>query len=283
MMQWSSEWVEQHYDVSSTTSPSVHPKPLSYPQPSRPGFSGYNDDISALSASSLLKRYAERYSFNSALPEHGTFLKSEQHQETWPVGYSLEAHPGLDALKGTSGTESDLPEQQYSRGPTSQDYPSSYTSQHLLPKPSYLPSPAFSLPSVYLPPTPGYAYPQQCSLTASYPHSTPSLLHSGLHTLTPLNVTLSSLSPAELPRNRKFGFDQPKTARVSPYTIRDKGDRQSSDGGCVNENCGTDTQSYRPESLSTQSDLEADLVGKTSPLRPQETRSYGGPGQYTYP
>ncbi|KAL1272647.1 hypothetical protein QQF64_028509 [Cirrhinus molitorella] len=278
MMQWSSEWAEQHYDVSSTTSPPVHPKPLPFPQPSRPAFSGYTDDISALSASSLLKRYAERYSFNSALPEHGSFLRSEQHQEPWPGGYGTDGPPGLEPLKG-SGSE--LSEHQYSGGPTSQDYPSSYSSQHLLPKPSYLPSPAFALPSAYLPPAPGYAYTQQCGLSASYPHSTPTLLPSGLHTPTPLH---SSLAAAELPRNRKIGFDQSKTARVSPYTIRDKTERQNSDsGGNVNESCETDLQSYRPDRLSTQPDLETDSVGKTSNLRPLETRSYAAPGQYTYP
>ncbi|XP_065128756.1 fidgetin-like protein 2 [Paramisgurnus dabryanus] len=269
MMQWSPEWAEQHYDVSSTTSPPVHPKPLPFPQPSRPGFSGYTDDISALSASSLLKRYAERYSFSSALPEHGSFLRSEQHQEAWPVGYGAEGPPGLDALKGNG---SDLTEQQYSGGPSPQDYPSSYSSQHLLPKPSYLPSPAFALPSAYLPPAPAYAYPQQCSLTAGYSHGTPPLLPSGLHTPTPLNATLHS--PSDPLRNRKFGFDQSKTARVSPYTIRDKSDRQSADG---NESCGTDAPSFRPERLS------ADIEGKTSNVQPLETRSYGGPGQYTYP
>ncbi|XP_026115717.1 putative fidgetin-like protein 2 [Carassius auratus] len=278
MMQWSSEWAEQHYDVSSTTSPPVHPKPLPFPQPSRPAFSGYTDDISALSASSLLKRYAERYSFNSALPEHGSFLRSEPHQEPWPGGYSTDGPPGLDPLKGST---SDLSEQQYSGGPTSQDYPSSFSSQHLLPKPSYLPSPAFALPSAYLPAAPGYAYPQQCGLSASYPQSTPSLLPSSLHTPTPLH---NSHAAAELPRSRKLGFDQSKTARVSPYTIRDKTERQNSDSGRnVNESCGTDLQSYRPDRLSTHSDLEGDSVGKTSDLQPLETRPYGGPGQYTYP
>ncbi|KAI7807358.1 fidgetin-like protein 2 [Triplophysa rosa] len=274
MMQWSSDDV---YDVSSTTSPPVHPKPLPFPQPSRPGFSGYTDDISALSASSLLKRYAERYSFSSALPEHGSFLRSEQHQEAWPVGYVAEGPPGLDALKGS---RSDLTVQQYNGGPTSQDFSSSYSSQHLLPKPSYLPSPAFALPSAYLPPTPGYAYPQQCGLTAGYPHSTPPLLPSGLHTPTPLNALHVHAEP---PRNRKFGFDQPKTARVSPYTIRDKSDRQSGDGGNVNESCGTDVQSYRPDRLSSHTDIEVDSVGKTGNVQPLEARSYGGSGQYTYP
>lgn len=280
MMQWSSEWAEQHYDVSSTTSPPVHPKPLPFPQPSRPGFTGYTDDISALSASSLLKRYAERYSFSSSLPEHGSFLRSEQHQEAWPVGYGAEGPPSLDALKGTLGSGSDLTEQQYSGSPSSQDYPSSYSSQHLLPKPSYLPSPAFALTSAYMPPTPGYAYPQQCGLTAGYPHSTPPLLPSGLHTPTPLNALHV---PVEPPRNRKFGFDQPKTARVSPYTIRDKSERQSGDGGNVNESCGTDVQSYRPERLSSHTDVEVDSVGKTDNVQPLEARSYGGSGQYTYP
>ncbi|TRZ02526.1 hypothetical protein DNTS_026581 [Danionella cerebrum] len=274
MMQWSPEWAEQHYDVSSTTSSPVHPKPLPFSQLGRPAFSGYSDDISALSASSLLKRYAERYSFNSSLSENGGFL---QHQEPWPGGFSTDGPPSLDPLKGSG---SDLSEQQYPSTPSSQDYPSSYSSQHLLPKPSYLPSPAFALPSAYLPPAPGYAYSQQC-----YPHNSPSLLSSGIHTPTPLHSShTAAAAAAELPRNRKFGFDQSKTARVSPYTIKEKSERQTGDGvGNVSERCGTDIQSFRGERVSTQPDLEDEPLGKSSQPQPLETRTYGGPGQYTYP
>ncbi|KAF7711990.1 hypothetical protein HF521_001001 [Silurus meridionalis] len=80
-MHWSSEWAEQHYDITSTTSTPAHSKPVSYPQPSNPAFSGYSDDISALSASTLLKRYAERYSFSPVYPEPGTFRRSEPAQD----------------------------------------------------------------------------------------------------------------------------------------------------------------------------------------------------------
>ncbi len=136
-------WVgrSKHYDVSSTTSPPVHPKPLPFPKvpQSAPCISGYTDDISALSASSLLKRYAERYSSTQLYQKHGSFLRSEQHPGAmaWRV-----QHRRASWFRPIEGERKWCSEQQYSGGPTSQDYPSSYSSQHLLPKPSYLPSPA---------------------------------------------------------------------------------------------------------------------------------------------
>lgn len=61
-----SQWPEQHLDVSSTTSSPAHKSEL-YPSRGGHGRSAYsyawaNDDISALTASNLLKRYAEKYS-----------------------------------------------------------------------------------------------------------------------------------------------------------------------------------------------------------------------------
>ncbi|KAG9277201.1 fidgetin-like protein 2 [Astyanax mexicanus] len=282
-MHWSSEWAEQHYDVSSTTSPPAHPKPLSYPQPSRPGFSGYSDDINALSASTLLKRYAERYSFSPAYPEPGTFRRSEPSQDAWSVGYSSEGLTGLEAVKGSLPTASNLSEQ-FSTGAISQDYTSTYTGPHLYHKPTYLPQPAFALPPTYPASAPAYTYPP--SLTTP---SSPSLLPSGIHTPTPLSTSLPSnhsLQPLkrpeefqELPRNRKFGFDQPKTARVSPYAIRDSSDQPISDGI---GNSSADLQNFRPDRLLSQPDLKVDMVRKTSHLQPLEAPSYGGPDQYTY-
>ncbi|XP_038607971.1 fidgetin-like protein 2 [Tachyglossus aculeatus] len=58
-----SQWPEQHLDVSSTTSPSSGP-PKAGPGPAgrpRCHYAWANDDISALTASALLKRYADKY------------------------------------------------------------------------------------------------------------------------------------------------------------------------------------------------------------------------------
>lgn len=281
-MQWSSEWAEQHYDVSSTTSPPAHPKPLSYSQPSRPGFCGYSDDISALSASTLLKRYAERYSFSPSYPEPGTFRRSET-QDTWSMAYNSEGLPGLEGMKGSLGSASNHPEQ-FGTGAISQDYTSTYSGSHLYPKPTYLPQPAFALPPTYPPPVPGYTYPSSLTVPSS-----PSLLPSGLQTPTPLSSSVPSnhgVQPLkrpeefhDLPRNRKFGFDQPKTARVSPYTIRDSSDQPISE---AIGNGSADVQNFRPDRLLSQPDMKVDLVRKTSHLQPLETPSYGSPDQYIY-
>ncbi|XP_073726828.1 fidgetin isoform X1 [Misgurnus anguillicaudatus] len=77
-MQWSpehSQWAEQHYDITSTTrSPGRKIEVLRDPRlTSSSSAAAYqhswaNDDISALTASNLLKRYAERYSAILDLP-----------------------------------------------------------------------------------------------------------------------------------------------------------------------------------------------------------------------
>ncbi|KAF4801858.1 putative fidgetin-like protein 2 [Turdus rufiventris] len=68
-MHWSPEhaqslnqWPEQHLDVSSTTSSPAHKSELYPSTRQRFNYAWANDDISALTASNLLKRYAEKYS-----------------------------------------------------------------------------------------------------------------------------------------------------------------------------------------------------------------------------
>ncbi|CAL8289766.1 unnamed protein product [Lota lota] len=70
-MQWTqehSQWAEQHFDISSTTRSPAH-KPEAYravpghlQRSSTYQYAWANDDISALTASNLLKKYAEKYS-----------------------------------------------------------------------------------------------------------------------------------------------------------------------------------------------------------------------------
>ncbi|XP_016304852.1 fidgetin-like [Sinocyclocheilus anshuiensis] len=77
-MQWSPEqlqWVEQHYDITSTTRSPGHkiealrdPRLTGSTSAAAYQHSWANDDISALTASNLLKRYAERYSAILDLP-----------------------------------------------------------------------------------------------------------------------------------------------------------------------------------------------------------------------
>ncbi|XP_030637644.1 fidgetin [Chanos chanos] len=70
-MQWTPEqtqWAEQHFDITSTTRSPAHKSQafrgqrLSTSSAAAYQYSWANDDISALTASNLLKRYAERYS-----------------------------------------------------------------------------------------------------------------------------------------------------------------------------------------------------------------------------
>ncbi|XP_030625303.1 fidgetin-like protein 2 [Chanos chanos] len=116
-----SQWPEQHLDVSSTTSSPAHKSEL-YPSRNRGSYSyaWANDDISALTASNLLKRYAEKYSgvldspydrpTVSTYPEPGAFgaLNGSQKSELepWPLTHSTEGTYPLvppsahDALTG---------------------------------------------------------------------------------------------------------------------------------------------------------------------------------------
>ncbi|KAI5621024.1 putative fidgetin-like protein 2 [Silurus asotus] len=258
-MHWSSEWAEQHYDITSTTSTPAHSKPVSYPQPSNPAFSGYSDDISALSASTLLKRYAERYSFSPVYPEPGTFRRSEPAQDAWSMGYNPD---GIDGVKGSSNLS-----EQFSNGAISQDYTTTYSGSHLYPRPTYLHQPAFALPPTYPPPAPVYTYPP--GLTTS---SSPSLLpplSSSLHSA----HTAPPQKRAEECHDKTFGFDQNKSTSVSPFTARENSEHPISNSVA---NTNADLQPFRP-------DMKVDLVRKSSYLQPSEVASYSGAEQYTYP
>ncbi|KAG7215221.1 hypothetical protein INR49_022681, partial [Caranx melampygus] len=183
-----SQWPEQHLDVTSTTSP-----PRS-PQLCPPGYPWASDDISALTASSLLKRYAEKYSglelsyerpAGGAYSEPGAFLKTES--EPWALGQGMECYPGLEALTGTKvGSASvGIPatgsvtvvssnlasEPSYSgagscSAPSSQEYPPAYNS-------TYLPSGYCPQPSAALPPATLHSLQATPTLVPTYSASTP--------------------------------------------------------------------------------------------------------------
>lgn len=194
-----SQWPEQHLDVTSTTSPPSAHKHNPYSTSARRGFApaGYpwaSDDISALTASSLLKRYAEKYSglelsyerpSAGAYSEPGPFLKTES--EPWALGQGMECYPGLEGL--TSAKVGPAPvgipatgsvtvvssniasEPGYSgagpcSAPSSQEYPPAYNSTYL--SSGYCPQ-----PSAALPPAPLHSLQAASTLVPSYSASTP--------------------------------------------------------------------------------------------------------------
>ncbi|XP_061603717.1 fidgetin-like protein 2 isoform X1 [Phyllopteryx taeniolatus] len=180
-----SQWPEQHLDVSSTTS-SPADKSESYSGRNRSSYSWANDDISALTASNLLKRYAEKYSggLDSAYerahavgtyPDPGAFggLSGQKTElEPWPLTDSTDAsyslvprggHENLSTSKGVatsagpagissvSVVNSNLSDSGYSGSSScsgSNDYPSSYNSSYL--SSGYCPQPGAALPPASL-------------------------------------------------------------------------------------------------------------------------------------
>ncbi|XP_028849804.1 fidgetin-like protein 2 [Denticeps clupeoides] len=204
-----SQWPEQHLDVSSTTSSPAHKSEL-YPSRNH-GRSSYsyawaNDDISALTASNLLKRYAEKYSgvLDSPYdrPTVGTYVEppaasafgsingQKSDLEPWPLTHGSEgsyplvppsSHEGLTAPKvvtasttgppGGSAVNSSLSDSAYSgssscSGPHSSDYPPTYNGTYL--SSSYCPQPSAALP----PPTSLHALQPTPTLVPSYTPST---------------------------------------------------------------------------------------------------------------
>ncbi|KAG7494994.1 hypothetical protein JOB18_041727 [Solea senegalensis] len=192
-----SQWPEQHLDVTSTTSPPSAHKHDPYTTGARRGYApaGYpwaSDDISALTASSLLKRYAEKYSglelsYERPTPAaySETFLKTES--EPWALGQGIECYPGLEAITGTkvgaasvgipatgsvTVVSSNLAsESSYSgagscSAPSSQEYPPSYNSTYL--SSGYCPQPSAALPPANL-----HSLQAAPTLVPSYSASTP--------------------------------------------------------------------------------------------------------------
>nr|XP_020641921.1 putative fidgetin-like protein 2 [Pogona vitticeps] len=114
------QWPEQHLDVSSTTSSPAHKSDLYHNSRQRFNYAWANDDISALTASNLLKRYAEKYSGvldspydrPSALNTYGDGVfgplnGQKGEMEPWSMAHSSEGaypltpiHDGLPGSKG---------------------------------------------------------------------------------------------------------------------------------------------------------------------------------------
>ncbi|XP_053413038.1 fidgetin-like protein 2 [Nycticebus coucang] len=111
------QWPEQHLDVSSTTPSPAHKLELPPGGRQRCHYAWAHDDISALTASNLLKRYAEKYSGvldspyeRPALGGYGdaTFLNGAKGDpEPWPgpePPYPLASlHEGLAGTKSGTG------------------------------------------------------------------------------------------------------------------------------------------------------------------------------------
>ncbi|KAM6153999.1 fidgetin-like protein 2 [Erethizon dorsatum] len=111
------QWPEQHLDVSSTTQSPAHKLELPPGSRQRCHYAWAHDDISALTASNLLKRYAEKYSGvldspyeRPALGGYGdaSFLNGAKGDtEPWPgpePPYPLASlHEGLPGTKSGGG------------------------------------------------------------------------------------------------------------------------------------------------------------------------------------
>ncbi|XP_076028023.1 fidgetin-like protein 2 [Genypterus blacodes] len=183
-----SQWPEQHLDVSSTTSSPAH-KADFYNSRNRGSYNyaWANDDISALTASNLLKRYADKYAgvldspydrppTVGSYPEPGAFgLNGPKTElEPWSLShstdssYSLVPPGGHDSLSGSKGVavsggppgvgsvsvvNSNLSDSGYSgssscSGSHSGEYPSSYNGTYL--SSGYCPQPGAALPPASL-------------------------------------------------------------------------------------------------------------------------------------
>ncbi|KAG8452596.1 hypothetical protein GDO86_004398 [Hymenochirus boettgeri] len=179
------QWPEQHLDVSSTTSSPAHKPDVYHNSRQRLNYAWANDDISALTASNLLKRYAEKYSGvldspyeRSSLNAYtdgafGTINGQKGEIEPWQMSHGAEnsytvnsMHDSLSGAKSSNGpigltspsvTSGTLPDPVYpgstcgGANPSSglvasQDYTSTYSG-------TYLPSGYCSQPSAALPPT----------------------------------------------------------------------------------------------------------------------------------
>uniref|UniRef100_A0A8C4ICW0 AAA+ ATPase domain-containing protein n=1 Tax=Dicentrarchus labrax TaxID=13489 RepID=A0A8C4ICW0_DICLA len=200
-----SQWPEQHLDVSSTTSSPAH-KSEFYAGRGRSSsnYAWANDDISALTASNLLKRYAEKYAgvldspydrppTVGSYPEPGAFgglNVPKTELEPWPLSHSTDASYSLvppgghDSLSGSkavatsagppgvgsvSVVNSNLSDSGYSGSSScsgSSEYPSSYNGTYL--SSGYCPQTSAALPPASL-----HTLQSTPTLVASYSPTTP--------------------------------------------------------------------------------------------------------------
>ncbi|XP_064155053.1 fidgetin-like protein 2 [Anguilla rostrata] len=226
-------WPEQHLDVSSTTSSPAHKPELHGGRGRSYSYAWANDDISALTASSLLKRYAEKYSgaldgpYDRApmggYPEAGPFgpLNGQKVElDPWPLShaaegpYTLAPPPGHESLgggkvagAGSAGVASNaLSDPSYGScgAPSTHDYAPAYNGTYL--SSGYCPQPGTALPPTPLHPlqpaptlVPSYTPPGPVYNypSSSYPHQ-PSLAPSYTHAPAPY-LPSSLAAPTPLP------------------------------------------------------------------------------------
>ncbi|XP_063300857.1 fidgetin-like [Pelobates fuscus] len=215
------QWPEQHLDVSSTTSSPAHKSDLFHSSRQRLNYAWANDDISALTASNLLKRYAEKYSGVLDSPYERSTLNTytdgafgpvngqKGDIEPWQISHGSDSSYAVNALHDSlSGSKpgngpiglgsptvasGSLPDPIYPGGTcgggnpasglvTPQDYTSTYSG-------TYLPSGYCGQPASALPPT------HPSSLHGSGlqpPHASPALVHGYSSSGTIYNYTSSS-------------------------------------------------------------------------------------------
>lgn len=200
-----SQWPEQYLDVSSTTSSPAHKSDL-YSGRSRGtyNYAWANDDISALTASNLLKRYAEKYAGVPDLPydrppavsaytdpgAFGSLNGPKTELEPWPLSHSTDSSysllppgghdslsgskavatsPGPPGLTSVSVVNSNLSDSGYSGSSScsgSSEYPSTYNGTYL--SSGYCPQASAALPPASL-----QTIQSTPSLVASYSPTTP--------------------------------------------------------------------------------------------------------------
>ncbi|XP_037325024.1 fidgetin-like isoform X1 [Pungitius pungitius] len=123
-MQWTpehSQWAEQHFDISSTTRSPAHKAeayravPGHLQRSAAYQYAWANDDISALTASNLLKKYAEKYSGILEMPgsyseTSGVMNGRKGESEPWQDGvYPMSCIPeGVSIRKGGVAAASEV-------------------------------------------------------------------------------------------------------------------------------------------------------------------------------
>ncbi|KAF3857347.1 hypothetical protein F7725_009206 [Dissostichus mawsoni] len=123
-MQWTpehSQWAEQHFDISSTTRSPAHKAeayravPGHLQRSASYQYAWANDDISALTASNLLKKYAEKYSGILEMPGSyseipGVMNGRKGESEPWQDGvYPMSCIPeGVSIRKGGVAAASEV-------------------------------------------------------------------------------------------------------------------------------------------------------------------------------
>ncbi|XP_058479172.1 fidgetin-like [Solea solea] len=123
-MQWTpehSQWAEQHFDISSTTRSPAHKAeayravPGHLQRSTTYQYAWANDDISALTASNLLKKYAEKYSGILEMPGSyseapGVMNGRKGESEPWQDGvYPMSCIPeGVSVRKGGVAAASEV-------------------------------------------------------------------------------------------------------------------------------------------------------------------------------